>query len=243
MSLLVGAAILVAAALVAAALARAVVSRRKAPPPPPQQQLEQKPELPKIEVPEVAAPAERVAREQRTRDDLGESQASLDSAREALRRDPQSAAARAEVQRYERELSDLQRKLDYEQRKTAEALEKARRQAEAAAKEEAEARARAEEKARAEAERRAHEDARRKLVEQEAGRTLSEGQARTRGGFMARLNAFLGASRELDDKALGELEEILFSADVGVRTATKLLDDVRERLKRNELSDLSKVKT
>src|SRR5256886_12644765 len=59
---------------------------------------------------------------------------------------------------------------------------------------------------------------------------------------MARLNAFLGAARELDDAALGELEEILFSADVGVRTATALLESVRERLKRKELADLSRVK-
>src|SRR5262249_59391446 len=100
MSLLVGAAILVAAALLVALLARAVVSRRKAPPPPPQQQLEQKPELPKIEVPEGAAPAERVAREQRPREDLGESQASLHSPREPLRSAPQSAAARAAPHRH-----------------------------------------------------------------------------------------------------------------------------------------------
>src|SRR5436305_14239 len=79
--------------------------------------------------------------------------------------------------------------------------------------------------------------------EQESGRTLSEGLARTRGGFMARLNAFVGGARELDDAALGELEEILFSADVGVRTATALLESVRDRLKRKELGDLSKVKS
>jgi fused signal recognition particle receptor len=59
---------------------------------------------------------------------------------------------------------------------------------------------------------------------------------------MARLNAFVGGAGELDDAALGELEEILFSADVGVRTATALLEAVRERLKRKELGDLSKVK-
>jgi fused signal recognition particle receptor len=146
------------------------------------------------------------------------------------------------VQRYEREIADLQRKLDYEHRKTEEATEKARKLAEAVAREEAEARARAEEQARAEETRRAEEAARQKFVEQETGRTLSEGLARTRGGFMARLNALLGASRELDEAALGELEEILFSADVGVRTATALLESVRERLKRKELSDLSKVK-
>src|SRR5205807_4455494 len=77
----------------------------------------------------------------------------------------------------------------------------------------------------------------------EAGRTLAEGLAKTRGGFMDRLNAFIGASKELDDAALSELEEILFSADVGVHTATALLDSVRERLKRRELSDLGKVKS
>jgi fused signal recognition particle receptor len=239
-SILVGVVILVAAALLVALLARAAVARKKPAPP---AQLERKAELPKIEIPEVAAPAERVQREQRAREELERAQAHLQTARDALDRDPDSSAARAEVQRYEREISDLRRKLDYEQRKTAEAVEKARKLAEAAAREEAEARARAEEEARAEAERRAQEEARRKLVEQETGRTLSEGLARTRGGFMARLNAFLGASRELDDKALGELEEILFSADVGVRTATALLDNVRERLQRNELSDLSKVKS
>src|SRR5207248_8683745 len=64
----------------------------------------------------------------------------------------------------------------------------------------------------------------------------------TRGGFMARLNAFIGASRELDDAALGELEEILFAADVGVKTATRLLESVRGRLQRRELSDISRVK-
>ena len=56
------------------------------------------------------------------------------------------------------------------------------------------------------------------------------------------LNAFVGASKDLDDAALAELEEILFSADVGVHTATALLESVRERLKRRELSDLARVK-
>ena len=52
------------------------------------------------------------------------------------------------------------------------------------------------------------------------------------------INAFIGASKELDDAALSELEEILFSADVGVHTATTLLESVRDRLKRRELSDI-----
>jgi fused signal recognition particle receptor len=234
-------AVLVALALIIALVARALVSRKPAPPPELPRKREAV-ELPRIEVPEVAAPAERIAREQRVRQDLSAAEASLAAARAAAARDPASSAARAEVERYERELADLQRKLDYERRKTLEAQEKARRQAEAAAREEAEARARAEEAARLEEEKRVAEEAQRRRVEQEAGRTLADGLARTRGGFMARLNAFVGAGKELDDAALAELEEILFSADVGVRTASGLLESVRERLKRRELSDLGKVK-
>src|SRR5579859_3138847 len=242
MQLLAVVVILVVAALVVALVARAVVARRKPPAELPPAGKRETLELPKIEAQEVAPPAERLAREQRARDELEKVDASLKAAREALGGAPDSAAARAEVQRYERELADLSRKLEYEKRKTAEAVEKARKLAEAAAREEAEARLKAEEKARAEQARRAEEAARQKLVEEETGRTLSEGLARTRGGFMARLNALVGGARELDDAALGELEEILFSADVGVKTATALLESVRAKLKRKELSNLSKVK-
>jgi fused signal recognition particle receptor len=183
-----------------------------------------------------------VAREEKAREGLAEAGASLAAAQAQLAADPSSAAAKAEVERYERSVENLQGKVEYEARRAEEAQKKAQRLAEVAAREEAEARARAEEAARAEAKAREEEEARRKLVEQEAGRTLAEGLAKTRGGFMARLNALLGTAREIDEAALGELEEILFTADVGVRTATALLDTVRERLKRKELADLSKVK-
>ncbi|HEX4386130.1 MAG TPA: signal recognition particle-docking protein FtsY [Myxococcales bacterium] len=199
-------------------------------------------ELPKIEVPAVPAPATRLVREQKAREELEALEESLRAAREALSKDPQSAAAQAEAKRYERDATDARRKLDYEQRKTTEAQEKAQRAAEAAAREEAEAKLRAEEAERAEEQKRAEMEARRKAAQAESGRTLAEGLAKTRGGFMARLNALLGTGKDLDEAALGELEEILFSADVGVRTATALLESVRERLKRKELSDLSKVK-
>jgi fused signal recognition particle receptor len=195
-----------------------------------------------VEVAPVAPPPERIVREQKARDELDEIEKSLQVAKDAVARDPQSSAAQAEVTRYERDLNDARRKLDYEHRKTLEAQEKLQKQAEAAAIEEAAALARAQEAARIEAEKRAEAEARQRAAEAEAGRTLAEGLAKTRGGFMARLNALVGANKELDEATLGELEEILFSADVGVRTATDLLEAVRERLKRKELGDLSKVK-
>jgi fused signal recognition particle receptor len=235
--------ILVVAALLVALIARALVSRkRRLPGEIPTARKPETLEPPRITVPEVAPPPERLAREQRARQELEEAEQSLQTARTALAREPRSSAAKAEVERYEREVADLRRRVDYEHRKTEEAREKARQKAEAAAREEAEALARAEEQARVEAERRAQEEARRRLAEQEGGRTLADGLAKTRGGFMARLNAFVGASKELDEAALVELEEILFSADVGVHTATALLESVRDKLKRRELSDIGKVK-
>jgi len=243
--LVVAVVILVVAALLLALALRALVSRKAKPPqelPPARPRETVEAPRPPVQVPEPAPPAERVAREERAREELEEARHSLRSAGDAQAREPGSAAARAEVERYERAVKDLERRVEYEHRKTEEARDKARQKAEAAAREEAEARARSEEQARLDAERRAQEEARRKLAEEEAGRTLAEGLARTRGGFMARLNAFIGASKELDDAALAELEEILFSADIGVQTATALLESVRDKLKRRELSDIGKVK-
>jgi fused signal recognition particle receptor len=239
-TIVIAVALLIAAALLVALLARAAVARRarkppsELPPPKPAEPLE----TPPPPVP-VTLPPERAAREQRARDELRSAQDVLAAAESRLSADP---AARAEVDRRRREVADAERKVEYERRKLTGAEEKARREAEAAARAQAEAAARAAEEARLAGERAAQEDARRKLAEAQAGRTLAEGLAKTRGGFMARLNAFVGAAKELDDSTLAELEEILFSADVGVRTATRLLDSVRERLKRRELSDVSRVK-
>jgi len=238
-TILIAVALLVLAALLVALFARAVVRRKERKPPSelPARKLEERPEpAPPVHVP---LPPERLAREQRAQGELEAAQQALAQAEARLAHEP---GARPEVERRRRELSDAQRKLEYERRKVSDAEERARREAEAAARAQAEAAARAAEEARVAAERAAQEEARRKLAQAQAGRTLAEGLAKTRGGFMARVNALVGAAKELDEATLSELEEILFSADVGVRTATRLLESVRERLKRRELSDVSRVK-
>jgi fused signal recognition particle receptor len=99
--------------------------------------------------------------------------------------------------------------------------------------------------ARAEAARlsRAEEEGRAARVKAEAGQTLAAGLERTRSmGFVARLNGILGAGRTVDAAVLAELEEALFSADIGVQTATRLVEAAREQAKRNELGDASRVK-
>ena len=189
--------------------------------------------------------AERLAREAKARAEVDEKEKALAAARAragSAQDAAGKAAAQAEADKLAREAEEARKRADYEGRKAGEAEEKARRAAEVEARVAAEkAAALAEKRAAAEVKAGA-EAARAQLVAQESGRTLAEGLAKTRGGFMARLEALFGSGRQLDDAALGELEEILFGADVGVRTATALLEAVRERLKRKELADLSKVK-
>jgi fused signal recognition particle receptor len=135
------------------------------------------------------------------------------------------------------------RKEAYRQKKEAERQEKERRRqerelAEQAAREEAARAAVA-----AEAARQAEAESQRRKAEAEAGKTLAAGLSRTRGGFMARLNALLGGGRPLDEQVLADLEEVLFTADIGVKTATRLLEAVRSRVRAEALSDPARVRT
>jgi len=69
---------------------------------------------------------------------------------------------------------------------------------------------------------------------------LGAGLQKTREGFIARLGGLLGR-KAIDESMLAELEEILFTADVGARTAERLLTRVRERLAKKELTQGSAV--
>ncbi|WP_408629104.1 signal recognition particle-docking protein FtsY [Anaeromyxobacter terrae] len=141
-----------------------------------------------------------------------------------------------------RETEEARKKEEYRRKKEADRLERERRQrerdeAEAAAREEAARAAREAEEAK-----RREEEERRRRAEAEAGKTLAAGLEKTRGGFMARLNALFSGGRLVDDAVLADLEEVLFTADIGVKTATKLLESAREKVRRRELSDPERLK-
>jgi fused signal recognition particle receptor len=140
------------------------------------------------------------------------------------------------------EAEEARKKEEYRRKKEAEREERERRR-QAREEEERRAREAAELAAREaeEARRRAEEEQRRKAAA-EAGKTLAAGLEKTRGGFMARLNALFAGGKLVDDAVLADLEEVLFTADIGVRTATKLLESARERVKRKELSDPERLK-
>ncbi|HET6611410.1 MAG TPA: signal recognition particle-docking protein FtsY [Kofleriaceae bacterium] len=71
--------------------------------------------------------------------------------------------------------------------------------------------------------------------EQDAA-ALRDGLAKTRGGFVSRLGRLLSKKR-IDGDVLDELEEVLFGADIGPKTAEKLFGAVKGALTRDQLSD------
>lgn len=69
---------------------------------------------------------------------------------------------------------------------------------------------------------------------------LKAGLAKTRGGFVARISSLLGR-KQIDADLLDQLEEILFTADIGARTSAKLFEAVRISLSRDELREADQV--
>lgn len=75
---------------------------------------------------------------------------------------------------------------------------------------------------------------------QESTIAYRDGLAKTRGGFVSRLGK-LFARKQIDQATLDELEEVLFTADIGPRAADKMFQEVKAALSKNELDDASKV--
>jgi len=66
---------------------------------------------------------------------------------------------------------------------------------------------------------------------------LAPGLARTRSGWISKLGELFAGKREIDADLLDQIEKVLLTADIGVRTASKLLEEMRSSLSRRELSD------
>jgi fused signal recognition particle receptor len=66
------------------------------------------------------------------------------------------------------------------------------------------------------------------------------GLARTRRGFVARLSKLFG-KKQIDAKTLDELEEVLFTADIGPRAAERIFQTVKGGLSKADLEDADKI--
>src|SRR5690606_20397985 len=64
-----------------------------------------------------------------------------------------------------------------------------------------------------------------------------EGLAKTRGGFVAQLSRLFRGRPKVDTALRDQIEEVLFTADIGAGTAQKILDTVTEVLEHDEVAD------
>ena len=65
---------------------------------------------------------------------------------------------------------------------------------------------------------------------------------KTRDDLTDQLDDLVQGKKEIDADLLDELEMMLIGADIGVRTATEVLDEVRESLDRQQLKDPAELK-
>jgi fused signal recognition particle receptor len=66
---------------------------------------------------------------------------------------------------------------------------------------------------------------------------LKQGLQKTKEGLVGRIDALVLGKKEIDADTLEELEEILITSDVGVKTTVELIRTMEQRLGRNELKD------
>lgn len=71
---------------------------------------------------------------------------------------------------------------------------------------------------------------------------LKAGIAKTRAGLVEKLEDTFKGKKEIDADLLEELEYALITSDIGVRTATEILETVRQRVERHLASDAAEVK-
>jgi fused signal recognition particle receptor len=72
-------------------------------------------------------------------------------------------------------------------------------------------------------------------------RPMERGLEKTRKGFMARLNELLFRS-SFDESLVDELESLMVTSDIGIRTTERLLGDLKSELSRREIKDAGAVK-
>lgn len=70
---------------------------------------------------------------------------------------------------------------------------------------------------------------------------LKESLAKTRLGFMSRLNNLL-VTKNIDEEFFERLEEILLQSDVGVATSLDLVERIRDKVKKEKIQDGEEIK-
>ena len=84
------------------------------------------------------------------------------------------------------------------------------------------------------------EEAPKSILHEDVGvlfKRLTQKMSKTRGSLVKKVDELFLGKKVIDPELLDALEEILITADIGVETTMELVDDARDKLARNELSD------
>lgn len=76
----------------------------------------------------------------------------------------------------------------------------------------------------------------------EEGQALSVRLGKTRGGFLDRLKGLFSIRPRLDAESMNEVESLLISSDLGVKTSGKLMEDLKETVSAGAGLDQSELK-
>jgi len=71
---------------------------------------------------------------------------------------------------------------------------------------------------------------------------LKAGLAKTRQGFVEKIETLVTGRKKIDEELFEELEEILIQADVGVNTAVELVEELRRRAKERKVEEAVELK-
>jgi fused signal recognition particle receptor len=80
------------------------------------------------------------------------------------------------------------------------------------------------------------------VSDEESRDAYKAGLAKTRGGFVAKLGKLFG-KKKIDAATVDELEEVLFTADIGPRAADRIFQSVKKGMSKNDLEDADKIWT
>lgn len=72
---------------------------------------------------------------------------------------------------------------------------------------------------------------------------ISDGLKKTRDSMSGAIDSMLKSFKKIDDELYEELEEILIMSDVGVATAQKIIEKLRQRVKEEKITDPAQLKS
>ncbi len=71
---------------------------------------------------------------------------------------------------------------------------------------------------------------------------LKQGLTKTKESLNEKINNVFSNFRKVDEEFLDELEEILIMSDIGMETSVKIINNLRERIKKEKIEDEDQVK-